>query len=267
MSAASPASTRARWGALAVVAGASEGLGAAFAEALAARGHDLLLVARGAEKLEALAARLAATHGVATTPLVVDLDAEDAAAHILAAVGTAEVGVLVNNAAVAPLGGFLELPLADAERALRVNCRSTLRLVHALAPGMVARGRGAVVILSSLTAFQGSPWTTVYGATKSFALSFAEGLWAELAPHGVEVIACAAGATRTPNYLAHAALGGAPGELEPAQVVEETLAALGHGPLVIPGRFNRFASFLMRRLLPRAGTVRIMAAQTRKLRG
>jgi hypothetical protein len=132
---------------------------------------------------------------------------------------------------------------------------------------MLTRGRGAIIWMSSLTAFQGSPWTSVYGATKAFGLTFAEGLWAEVESRGVQVLVCAAGATRTPNYLAHAAKGGAPGELEPEQVVAETLAHLGRGPLLIPGAFNRFASFLMRRVLSRVATIRLMAAQTRRLSG
>lgn len=259
--------TRDRWGPWAVVAGASEGLGAAFAAGLAARGHDLVLLARRVEKLEAVAAELRSQHGVEVIVLGLDVGAPDVGARVRAALGDREVGVLVCNAALAPLGPFFATPAEEAVRALDVNCRSTVLLLHALVPAMVERRRGAVVIMSSLTAFQGSPWTTLYGATKAFGLSLAEGLWAELEPHGVEVIACAAGATRTPNYLAHAAAGGAPGELEPAQVVAEALAGLGRGPLLIPGRFNRVASFLMRRLLPRARTVRIMGAQTKKLQG
>ncbi len=259
--------TRARWGPWAVVAGASEGLGAAFAEGLAARGHDVVLVARRVDKLEALAEALRARHGVGVLVVGLDLAVPDVAEQLAVALGGREVGVLVCNAALAPLGPFLDTPAPDLVRALEVNGRATVLLVRSLVPAMVARRRGAVVIMSSLTAFQGSPWTTLYGATKAFGLSFAEGLWIELAPHGVEVIACAAGATRTPNYLAHAAKGGAPGELEPAQVVEEALAGLGRGPLVIPGVFNRWASFFMRRLLPRALTIRIMGAETRKLQG
>ena len=127
------------------------------------------------------------------------------------------------------------------------------------------RGRGAVVLMSSLTAFQGSPYASIYGATKAFNLSLAEALWSELAASGVKVIASCAGATLTPGYLKRSARGGAPGELEPAQVAKETLAALGSGPLLIPGAFNRFASFLMRRLMPRRTTIGLMGSQTRKL--
>lgn len=246
----------------ALVAGASEGLGAAFAEGLAARGHPLILVARRADRLEELAARLRKQVEVVTVGF--DLAGADLG-PLLAAIGPREVGVLVCNAAYAPLGPFLGMPVEDSLRALDVNCRAPLLLLHALLPGMVNRRRGTVILMSSLTAFQGTPWTTVYGSTKAFAVNLAEGLWMELAAANVEVRVCCAGATRTPNYLAHAAKGGAPGELEPAQVVAETLAS--RGPLLIPGRFNRFASLLMRRLLPRTLAIRILEGQTRKLQG
>jgi len=256
---------RERYGRWALVAGASEGLGAAFAESLARRGHDLLLLARRAEVLEALAADLRQRYPIEVVTAAVDLSSADLAAQLPALIAGREVGVLVCNAAFSPLGPFARQPPADTQRAVDVNCRSPLTLLHLLIPGMVERGRGAVVLMSSLTAFQGSPFATVYGATKAFNLALAEGLWAELKPHGVQVIASCAGATRTPGYL-RTVPGGAPGELEPAQVAEETLAQLPRGPLVIPGAFNRFASLLMRRLLPRRTTINLMAAQTRKLR-
>jgi short-subunit dehydrogenase len=256
---------RERYGRWALVAGASEGLGAAFAEALARRGHDLLLIARRAEVLETLAATLRAKYPVEVVTAAVDLSSSELATQLAAVTSDREVGVLVCNAASAPLGPFMRQTVAETARAVDVNCRSPLALLHLLLPAMVDRGRGAVVLMSSLTAFQGSPFASVYGATKAFNLALAEGLWAELKPHGVQVIASCAGATRTPNYLKTMAKGGAPGELEPRQVAEETLAQLANGPLVIPGTFNRFASFLMRRLLPRRVTVNLMASQTRKL--
>ena len=258
-------SVSARYGTWAVVAGASEGLGAAFAEAVAGRGYDVVLIARRVEKLEALAERLGARHGVRVLAVALDLSAPDVGTRLVAELGDREVGLLVYNAAHAPLGPFLQSGPDEALRAVDVNCRAPLLLLHALLPAMVARGRGGVVLMSSLTAFQGTPWTTVYGATKAFNLTLGEGLWLELAQRGVDVVVCAAGATRTPNYLARAARGGAPGELEPAQVAEEALLGLGATALVIPGRFNRLASWLMRRVLTRRAAVRILEGQTRKL--
>jgi short-subunit dehydrogenase len=254
-----------RYGPWALVAGASEGIGAAFARALAQRGLDLVLVARRDEPLRALAEELTARAGVQARCLPLDLARADAAARLEQELRDLEVGLLVYNAARAPVGAFLELPLEDQLAVLDVNARSPLSLAHGLGRRMAARGRGAIVLLSSLTAFQGSPFVATYGASKSFLLALGEALWYELAPRGVDVLTVLAGATRTPSYLRQRAERGAPGELEPEQVAHEALARLGAGPAMIPGRFNRFASQLMRRLLSRRATIRLMGGQTRRL--
>ncbi|MFI5315632.1 MAG: SDR family NAD(P)-dependent oxidoreductase [Myxococcota bacterium] len=242
------------------MAGASEGLGAAFARALAARGHPLVLIARRAEPLEKLAAELRAAHGVQVVCHAADLASADPRELLAEKV----VGVLVYNAAAAPLGPFESQSLASAEQSIDVNCRAPVRFLNAVIPPMVKRRRGALILLSSLTAFQGAPFISVYGATKAFNLSLAEGLWAELRPHGVDVLAVCAGATLTPNYLSASARGAAPGELEPEQVVAEALARLGRGPMMIPGAFNRLASRLLA-LIPLRTRIGVMASQTRKL--
>jgi short-subunit dehydrogenase len=130
---------------------------------------------------------------------------------------------------------------------------------------MSQRGRGGIVLMSSLTAFQGTPLLTTYGATKAFNLTLAEGLHAELHLRGVDVMACCAGATTTPGLL-KTAPDGAPGQLNPEQVVAEALGQLGRRAFMIPGAFNRFASMMMRRLMPRSTTVNILAKQAQKLR-
>jgi short-subunit dehydrogenase len=175
-----------------------------------------------------------------------------------------EVGFGVFNAAHAPRGQFLDLALADQLRSVDVNCRGPLTMAHVLGQRMASRGRGGLVFMSSLTAFQGSPFIATYGATKAFNLVLGEGLWFELRSRGVDVLACAAGATRTPGFL-RASPGGEPGMIEPAQVVEEALGSLGRSGVMIPGRFNRFASFLMRRILPRGTAVGILGNRTRSL--
>jgi hypothetical protein len=253
-----------RYGPWALVAGASEGIGEAFARELARRGLNLMLVARRSEPLEAAAREIAALAKVQVRCLSLDLAREDAVAVLEKEVAGLDVGLVVYNAALAPTGGFLEIPLGEQLSAIDVNVRGPLGMAHRFGQRMASRGSGGIVLLSSLTAFQGSPFVTTYGATKSFLLTLAEGMWFELAPRGVDVLAVCAGATRTPRYL-KSAKGRAPGELDPDQVAREALASLGHGPLMIPGRFNRFASQLMRRLLPRRMTIRIMGGQTRHL--
>ncbi|MBL8950152.1 MAG: SDR family NAD(P)-dependent oxidoreductase [Myxococcaceae bacterium] len=245
----------------ALVAGASEGLGAAFAEGLHARGHSLVLLARRQAALDAVAGQL---KGREVVTAAVDLGADGVAAKVAPLLEGREVDVLVYNAAAAPVGPFLKMTPEQTRASLDVNCRAPVELLHLVLPGMVARGRGAVVLMSSLSAYQGVANTAVYGATKAFNLNLAEALWAELRGTGVEVLACCSGAIRTKSYL-ESMPGGAPGELEPAQVVREALDAIGKGPAMIPGRFNRFAAFMLRRLMPRRAAILTMASQTKKL--
>ncbi len=248
------------YGPWAVVAGASEGMGAQFAKQLSARGLKVVLIARREQVLTELAATLPGE----SKCLPLDLASPDAAERIAEFTRELDVGLVVYNAAVSPIGPFLEQSLAENLRAIDVNVKTPTAVAHHFAPRLVKRGRGGLVLLSSLTAFQGSPFVSTYGATKSFNLSLAEGLWAELRGQGVDVLSVCAGATATPNLL-KAVTKPPPGMQQPEDVVSEALEALGKGPVLIPGRFNRFASFLLRRLLPRRSTIQIMANQTRKL--
>lgn len=249
-----------RYGPWAVVAGASEGLGAQFAKQLSERGLKVVLIARREQVLETLAGTLPTE----TRRLPLDLASPEAAERIAEHTRDLDVGLVIYNAALSPIGPFLEQPLADNLRAIDVNVKTPTALAHHFAPRLAKRGKGGLVLLSSLTAFQGSPFVSTYGATKSFNLALAEGLWAELRGTGVDVLAVCAGATATPNLL-KSVTKPPPGMQQPEDVVRETLNSLGAGPLLIPGRFNRFASFLLRRLLPRRTTIQIMASQTRKL--
>jgi len=129
---------------------------------------------------------------------------------------------------------------------------------------MASRRRGGMVIMSSLAGQQGSPPITVYAATKAFGAILAEGLWAELRPHGVDVLACIAGAVATPG-LANASAKPAPGTLPPARVVAAALRGLGRGPRVVPGATMRISSVLMSRLLPRRAAIAIISRASRDL--
>jgi len=261
-------SFRARYGPWALVAGGALGMGAEYSRQLAARGLNVLLVARGRGPLEQLASTLARAHGVATRCLVIDLAASDALERIDEATTDLEVGLLVYNAAHSVVGRFADVSLADKLRMLDVNCRGPLLLAHHFGPRMVARGRGGVILMSSLSGFQGQAMVGTYAATKAFDLVLAESLWDEFGPHGVDVLAFCAGATRTPNYRASnprpMGLLSAP-VMEPEDAVAQALAALGRGPTSIPGRANRLASVLLHRLLSRRALVRVMSRVTRAM--
>lgn len=255
----------ARYGPYALVAGGSDGLGAAYAEALAKRGLGLVLVARQEERLNATAARLRAAHGVDVVALAADLaDFEDVKRRIAALPPAVRdsIGLLVYNAAYAPIGLFADVAEDRLALAAAVNVRTPLLLAKLLSAPMVERKRGGVVLMSSLAGTQGSPKLATYAATKSFNAILAEGLWKELKPHGVDVLACIAGAILTPGYQQAETARPAPGTLPPEAVAETALRALGRGPIVIPGATNRIARFLLSRLLSRKAAIGMMARNT-----
>lgn len=259
-------SFRARYGRWALVVGASEGIGAALAEELAARGLDLLLVARRPGPLEALASSLAAQHGVATRTLAVDVGSRAGLDAILAEARARELGLVAMSAALAPVGEFLSSAPEDLERMLDINCRAAVVLARALTPAMVARGRGGVVLMSSLASLSGTATVAHYAATKAYLRVLAEGLWDELRPRGVDVVACLAGPTRTPTWLSARPRPQlfAPPVLEPRAVAIAALDGLGRGPIAIPGLANRAVAALMRHLPTRAA-VRLVSDAARKL--
>jgi len=255
----------ARYGRWALVAGASEGIGAAFSRRLAAAGFDLVLVARRAEPLDALAAELRAQHGRQVETRAFDLAADDLAARFAALAQAHEIGVVVYNAALSRVAPFLDTSLADQQRMLDVNVRGPLCAAHVFGGAMAARGRGALILLSSLTAFWGSAWVATYGATKAFNLALGEGLSHELAARGVDVVVTCAGATRTPGFVKQVAGKKAPRAMTPDAVAEKTLRRLPRGGAFVPGAFNKLAQVVMARVLPRRTAVRIMAGETRAL--
>lgn len=253
-----------RYGPWAIVAGASEGLGAAFAASLAARGVNLVLLARRAELLDDVAARLRAESGVEVRTEACDLARPDLADVLERAAGGLDVGLAVYNAAYAPVGAVLERSLDELTRVVDVNVRGPIVFARTLAPKMVARGRGGVVLMSSMAGFQGSPRIATYAASKAFAIVLGEGLWSELAPLGVDVVVSCAGAIRTPGY-AKASRAEAPGTLDARVVAEQTLDALGRGPTVVPDATNCFARFLLGRVVPRRAAIALMARSTKEL--
>lgn len=261
------ADLRSAYGPWALIAGASGGIGAEFAKQLAAAGLHILLIARRAEALEELAQSLRSAHGVQVRTASIDLAAPDLHERVRAAAEGLEIGLLVYNAAYTRIGSFLAQSLEDKLRILDVNCRGPVVLAHELAPAMARRKRGGIILLSSMAGLHGAPMIAMYGATKSFDRVLAEGLWDELRAEGIDVIACCAGATRTPTYQASRPLSDPPIIMDTEPVVRETLAALGQTPSFVPGLANRAAAFVMERLFPRSAAIRTMGKATRKMYG
>lgn len=232
---------REQFGPWALVAGGSDGIGESFARELAQRGLDIVLLARRKDPLEALAGTLEAEYGVRTHTIQADLTDDGIGEIVEDGTEGREIGLLVYNAgAVHGAKLFHEQPLDHALGLMHLNVRGPLTLAHSLGGRMRERGRGGMLFLTSLAAAVGSSYTTTYAATKSFDLILAEGLWHELAPHGVDVMAVVAGATRTPSMMSSTdGFDDYPGVMEPVDVARGALAQLGRGPMWVAGEANR----------------------------
>ncbi|MEV0271689.1 SDR family NAD(P)-dependent oxidoreductase [Hamadaea sp. NPDC050747] len=244
-----------RYGPWALVAGASQGIGAAFARELSARGLGVVLVARRpaldlpGPKIE-VAADLATPEGIEA---------------VVATVSGLEIGLLVANAALSPIGPFATSDPAELSRAIDLNVRAPMLLARHFLPAMQERGRGGFVVMSSLAGAQGSPNLSLYAGTKAFGAVFAEGLWAELRTSGVDAVACVAGAVSTPGLAASTAKP-APGTVTPEQVVAAALGALGRRPRVVPGALMKVSSAVLNRL-PRRTAISIMGRASKDVLG
>lgn len=227
-----------KYGPWALIAGGSEGVGASFARLLAARGIDLLLLARREAPLAELARQLRGEFPVQVRTLAVDLCAPGAVAEIAAHSDDIEIGLLVYNAGSnTEFRDFLDSPPAYAEHVLDLNARTPMLLAHHFGTRMRSRGRGGIILVGSMAGYGGSGNLAVYTGAKAFSRIFAESLWYELKPHGVDVLGLILGATRTPAMARLGMVMDNPQMpvAEPAAVVQEGLEALGQGPLHIIG--------------------------------
>jgi hypothetical protein len=257
-----------RYGPRALVAGGATGLGAEYCRQIAATGLDLLILDRDEAGLAAAASELRAGSGaVDVVTAVVDLaePPERVLAAVRTAVGDLEIGLLVANAAWSPVGPFLDSDLGDLLTAIDINCRAPVVLVHELGARMVARGRGGIIVMSSLAAETGTAQVALYSATKAFDLVLAEGLWYELRDQGVDVVAIRPGSTRTPGWQStQPADGELKGVMEPEDVVRDALAALGTTPSIAAGSANRAAEALFRSMT-RRDVIELMSGITVQL--
>ena len=226
-----------RWG---VIAGASEGVGASLADQLAGRGLNLVLIARNSALLEELSANVSERHGVEVRPLVQDLTVPDIGARVAEATDGLEVGLLVYNAGAANRTlEFLDESFEDSLQQIKLACIGPVALARHFAPAMHDRGRGGIVLVGSLACLAGASLLAVYSAVKAFNVNFAEGLWAELHPHGVDVCCTPLGMTWTEAYQRM----GFPYDPEtvmlPEDVAREIVENIGNGPTYPVGEKNR----------------------------
>lgn len=252
-----------RYGPVALVTGASSGIGWAFAEGLARRGLDLVLVARRLERLEDLAAGLADRHGVKAHLLPLDLARNDAADAITEQCKDIDIGLVISNAGFSMKGDHAGNDPAEMTGMLMVNCHAPLQLTRAFIPRLRARGRGGIILTSSVEALMGCPYSAAYSASKALVRALGEALWAELRDDGIDVLTLCPGATESEaaarvgidiSTLQHV--------MKAADVAEQTLDNIANGPVFISSAYYR--SVFDRLLsMPRGQALLAMAAGVR----
>jgi short-subunit dehydrogenase len=247
-----------KYGAWAIVTGASSGIGEGFARVLASHGFSLILVARRGDRLEKLAPNLLQLGAGAAEIAVLDLARSDFLDELIQKCDGREIGLVVSNAGDGAKGSFEELPREKKLALIDINCRAPLLLADAFLPRLRAQGRGGFIITSSIESVVGFPYSASYAATKAFASSLGQGLWGELRGTGVDVLVLEPGATDTellprsgmkPEDMA--------GLMQPEEVARQALEKLGHGPVVVAGVMNRVLVGLLS-LLPKGLAVRMV---------
>jgi len=258
-----------KYGSWAFIAGAAEGLGSAYATALASVGMNLILVDQQKALQEKLAGRLNSSFGIEVFPIHLDLADSGALRIILEALQEKACRLFIYNAAYSQVQRFLENDPDQLDRYVRVNVQVPLQLVHAFCAGHKLKPelRKGIILMSSLAGSWGTQLLGPYGGSKAFNHNLAESLHHELKDEGFDVLACIAGPTSTPGYLASLPRGkvNAVAVIKPDQVVLAALRALGNRAFVIPGFRNRLNYFLMCRILPRSCSLKLMNRAVGKL--
>jgi len=260
------------FGPWALIAGASEGIGAAFAEELASKGINVVLVARSKDILNKLVKKIEKQYSVQVKVIVQDLTSKKMLDEISKKTKNLEIGFLVVNAALSPIGLFHNTTEELHNKVIDLNCRSPMLLSYYFGKEMKTRGKGGIILISSLAGLQGNPIHTHYSATRGYVINLAEGLWDEMKNFGVKVMVCQAGPTKTPNWGRST-----PKEplsvrmiiLEPKKVAQQAIRAIKRRrkPYFVPGFLNRMFSFFLQHTTTRKQRVKLMGSVARKMYG
>jgi uncharacterized protein len=256
---------RKKYGPWAIVAGASEGLGAAFAEECASRGLNVVLVARSIDKLNSVRQTLAEKYKTESRVLVMDLSDPGAAEQLDIKTKDLDAGLLIYNAALSLIGPYLSFSAELHRTTVATNCQTPALCAHLFGRRFTSRGSGGILLMSSMAGFQGSPFLSHYAASKAFTTVLAEGLSREYGAGNVDVLACCGGAIATPGYLK--ANNGKKSfiAMRPGTVARLALDKINKRGIFIPGFFNRCGAMVLQRLLPRRVSVSIMEQSTKAM--
>ena len=249
-----------RYGDWALVAGAAEGLGAAFSEVLASWGLHVIMVDRDAGKMKTTAERLRHKYSVSIHEIEADLSDKLNVTTLLDQMKEVNCRLLIYNAAYGPVKDFLDNTVDELDYYVNLNSRTPLHLIYRFVKSRTAGQRYGILMMSSLAGLWGTQLVVPYGATKAFDYNLAEGLHYELKDRKIDVMACCAGATDTPNYRStgpkKSFIG--PSVLDPHYVAKKALKKLGKKPLYIPGFMNQLTYFLLTRVFTRSFSSRLM---------
>ena len=242
-----------KYGPWALVTGASSGIGEEFARQLAARGLNLILVARRKDRLEALARELERGQSVKVRVIQADLSTPGGIETVKEDTADLEVGLLVNNAGTAAgMGAFTKSDIELEETVVYLNNIAPLKLAHHFAARMSKQGKGGILFTSSTSAFQPTPYLANYAASKAYLLSLGEALNAELKTKGVDVTVLVPGATKTEMATMFDDIDMSKVRMnwmDVKPVVQTALSALGKRSYVVPGGFNKVMHFMAKRVL------------------
>jgi uncharacterized protein len=253
---------RRRYGPWALITGASDGIGGALAAAVAARGLNVVLIARNEDRLHHLADQLHTAHGVDTVVIAADLSEPTAVADLPVQTRQLDIGLVILAAGFGAAGQFTDIPAPDQLAMVDVNVTAVTALSHAFASRLAARDRGGLLLFGSLLGWQGVPGQAVYAATKAYVQVLAEGLRAELRPRGVDVVAVAPGPVRS-GFGARAGLT-MTSATAPQVVATGALAALGKRGTVVPGARGKFLTAALA-TLPRRQRTRVLGRVIAKM--
>ncbi|WP_167045584.1 SDR family NAD(P)-dependent oxidoreductase [Salinibacterium sp. ZJ454] len=231
-----------KYGPWAVVVGGSEGIGSAFANELARRGINPVLIARTQATLDEAAAEIrSANPGVQVRTVAVDLSVPDGVEQVIAATTGLEVGTLVYNVGSEPkYGDFIDHDWDMLAGRLQRNFVSKARLVHHFAGLMAPRSRGALVLMGSVAGFGGNPGFALYASSKAFSHALGEGLWVELGKRGIDVLTPVVGQTNTPTMVK--AYGRVEGAADPSDIAREALDQITNGPMWIEDKVRQLVA-------------------------
>lgn len=257
-------SLKEKYGPWGFVAGGSVGMGGAWVDRLAREGMNVVVTGRHVDTVEAKCRQVEADFGVEARAAVIDFGSEDVLEQVRAVTDDLEIGVLVYNCGLASMAAFTERDIDYEMYRLNVNVRSPLTLSLWFSRGMVERGRGAIILLSSMTAVAGTPYVQTYSATKAYNFTLAEALWGELGDQGVDVLSVLPGNTIGQNFTDVPP--GTPGFQTGAEVVEEAFEHLGVDPAFVSGEFNRAAVGDLFNIEARKGYIMMMKQNMNDIR-